>query len=141
MKAAGAIIVAVRVLSQALLPLAVTVLGGILVLLLLLVLMCRSYDKPGEGPTAAAGYRWGTPVVAALESYHRDYGRYPDSMLLLRPRYIANEALTPPPPLSGSVAYQLDHHGGYSLSFFYTPPSSTCTYTPANGRWNCSAAW
>ena len=140
MKAASAILGAVRVLAQVVAWVAIAVGGGIIMVILVLVLMCHSYDKPGEGPTAAAGYRWGAPVVAALESYHRDHGRYPDSLSILSPRYVSKEALATPRPIVGP-AYQLDHYGGYSLSFLYTPPSNTCTYTPASGRWNCTGAW
>ena len=132
---------AVRALSQAVLWAAIVVFGVFLVLLLLFLLTCATGEKPGEGPKAAAGYRWGEPIVAALETYRRDHGRYPDSLSVLTPRYVGNKALMLPPPLVGP-AYQLDHRGGYSLSFFYTGPASNhCTYTPATRGWNCSGAW
>ena len=129
----------VRALFQTVLWAATVVFGLFLVLLLLFVLMCATGEKPGEGPEAAAGYRWGEPIVAALETYHRDHGRYPDSLSVLTPRYVAKEVLTLPPPVAGP-GYQLDRRGGYSLSFFYTgPASNTCTYTPAKRRWTVPA--
>ena len=121
---------------------ALVVLGiSFLAVIALMVMMCATAEKPGEGPTAAAGYRWGAPVIAALEDYRRDHRRYPDNLSTLSPLYLAANALAPPRPLPISISYRVDSVG-YSLTFFYTGPASNhCTYTPSQARWRCSGAW
>src|SRR5262245_56088807 len=58
----------------------------------------------GEPPTARIGYRWAEPVIAGLERYRVDHGRYPDSLGLLVPTYVRERAQLALPSRGSFVA-------------------------------------
>jgi hypothetical protein len=106
---------------------------------------------PGQAtlqtPLAAAeraGTEHGFLLIAALESFNRDQGYYPDSLDLLIPVYL-NEI--PSPPQGHAYSYRLFEVGHplereiYWLAFrLRVAPGTICTYYRRLELWNCDPA-
>jgi hypothetical protein len=45
-------------------------------------------ETAGKGPIAEAGYRAAAPVIAAIDRFHEDHGRYPAKLQELVPHYL-----------------------------------------------------
>lgn len=107
-----------------------------LAILLLMLLSCRS---PGHGPKAERGYHRAEPVIAALEAFARDSGRYPRSLEALVPGYLDRDALAVPG--QAQEAYPFEYaiaDSTYRLSFRYVGPGmNRCTFHPVT-NWACT---
>jgi len=123
--------------------------------LILCVPSC-SWAPPGKGWKAKAGYRAAVPVIAALEKFHQEQGRYPADLSALVPAYLPNTrelrvrgksepVYSPHRDLSAhqqeydrfnEFGYQRDGDA-YSLSFSYTGPGmNRCAYDPLTKTWH-----
>jgi hypothetical protein len=102
------------------------------------VLACA---KPGEGSTAALGYRHCAPIIQALEEFRTAHQHYPASLDELSPDFLPSPALQPPRQLR-RVEYSVQPSGGYILGFDYTfPGTNTCDYSSVKKSWDCAGAW
>ena len=45
-------------------------------------------ETPGKGPVADAGYRNAALIIAAIDKFYQDHGRYPATLHELIPRYL-----------------------------------------------------
>lgn len=103
----------------------------------------------GEGRKAEAGFRHATPVIAALEEFHRDRGSYPVELEELVPTYLSSDKLLLPVPLGGGIQrirstasnnpriFSYDQDGNsYDLSFSYEGPGiNRCIYDSETKTW------
>ena len=107
----------------------------------------------GEGRKANAGYKAAVPVIAALEKFQRDHGRYPLNLNDLVPVYLPAEALLShgglqptysPRAAATAEGWDNDPRFGYTedsdhyvLEFSYTGPGmNTCWYDSKTKQWN-----
>lgn len=92
---------------------------------------CNLYGPPpGEGEKAEHYYAMATPIIAALEDYHRANNRYPQHLSELKPDFL------------DQVNWQEQMYeptdSGYELWFQYQGPGiNGCIYRPNEG-WTCS---
>lgn len=97
-------------------------------------------EKPGAGPRAEHGFAAAFPVTEALENYRNDYGKYPQNLDELVPKYLAQ---TPPQNEASEVrfTYYPDSRGEtFRLRFSYEIPMGgmdECSFTPEVKKWNC----
>ncbi len=70
-------------------------------------------------PALAAAAAKAQPIIDALETYHRDHGRYPGELQALVPEYLEAIAEPPPPLRYGWEYYPLA--GGEEFMLFATP--------------------
>ena len=90
-----------------------------------------SCETPGTGPVAEAGYRAATPVIAAIDRFHEDHGRYPAKLQDLVPHYLREvHQVAVFNSDQGDVAgfEYYPQRDRYELSFAYYTPD--CTITP-----------
>src|SRR5690348_5876494 len=84
------------------------------------------FDPPGKGPTAERGYAMSAPIIEALERYYVDNSRYPETLKVLRPKYV--EMIPEQEIEKGHLAY-FRRGQDYELSFTYGGPGmNTCIY-------------
>ncbi len=104
-------------------------------MLLLAVLLAAACEKPGEGAKAEAWYAAARPIIASLNSYHQDVGRYPQELSALVPVYLTE---VPKGPDGQPFEYKWIAPGtSYSLTFRYAGPGmNICAYTPETA-WRC----
>lgn len=94
-------------------------------------------DPPGVGEKAERGYTVCDPVIAALEQYKTDNGKYPELLEELLPNYLSE---IPTEVNDEPISYAITDES-YSLAFHYIGPGmNTCAYTPEN-KWKCSGAY
>ncbi len=100
-----------------------------------LALLLAGCEKPGEGAKAEAGYTAARPIIASLNTYHQDVGRYPEQLESLVPVYLTE---VPKGPDGQPFEYKWVAPGAdYSLTFRYAGPGmNVCTYTPET-EWKC----
>jgi hypothetical protein len=100
---------------------------------------CYFAGPPGKGAKAEAGYRAAVPVIAGLDAYHHDRGRYPSSLRQLVPHYIADPATL---TLRGRDFKGFEYHSrghAYTLGFtYYTSAVNDCSYDSNTKKWDCS---
>lgn len=103
---------------------------------ILFPLLLAGCPAPGAGPRAERGYRFGAPVIDALERHLQARGTYPDSLPQLVPAFLPASALREPQP-----GYPFQYRrtpDGYALTFRYTGPGMNhCTWTPRSRKWDC----
>lgn len=122
------------------------------------LLLTGCLTKPGKGRKANACYRAAAPVIAALEKYHADHGRYPLNLASLVPTYLPNtDALRARPKISPASHLRADFYphrpdnssfdwfwyqskeNAYSLMFQYTGPGlNSCSYDSTTKQWTAS---
>ena len=92
------------------------------------------------GPSAELGQQQAVPLIAALEEYYDDQGRYPDTAARLIPTYLSRipDSGWGKPlvyiPCSDGQDYTLDFHRSNGLS------NSYWGYTNRLGSWICAGA-
>lgn len=102
-------------------------------IVLAVLLFKAATQAPGEGMKAEQGYTLCAPVIAALESYYRTEGSYPQSLEELSPTYLTDL----PTQEDGSNLEYTAADSSYALGFHYTNPGfNECTYRPESG-WDC----
>lgn len=108
-----------------------------------MLLATAACPAPGEGVKAQRGYRRAEPIIAALDRFDADSGRYPGALTALVPTYLPDSALAVPTreqeryPWTNTLA-----GAAYSLQFRYTGPGSNeCTYFGTTRRWHCSGLY
>jgi hypothetical protein len=107
-------------------------LGSVLGLFLLFLAMCS--PPAGKGETAEVWFAAARPVIAALERYHGDRGKYPESLGVLVPGYLDSASL---PQNQYGFSYRPDS-GQYQLGFHYSGPAqNTCILKSPEKRWSC----
>lgn len=97
------------------------------------LLLCGCFPffipPPGKGPTAMMRYHQAKPLIAALETYHKEKQSYPHDTKELVPGYLDH--------MPEKISYT-GGGGAYALSFRYVSVCmNTCTYTPQGGKWDC----
>ena len=93
-------------------------------------------SEPAEHRLARA---YGTPVLDALDAFHRDSGAYPRTLPALVPRYLSPDALRAPEDsrLRSQFDYRADS-GRFELSIrYYGPGVNRCRVGPGR-QWLCS---
>ncbi|HWQ90230.1 MAG TPA: hypothetical protein VN673_01070 [Clostridia bacterium] len=123
----------------------------ILLLFAVCLLACLSgCTAPGKGRKAEAGYRAAAPVIAALEEFHSDRGRYPESLDELVPGYLSDkrallyrgraQPVNAPSQDNSIPEQEFGYHregGTYTLSFSYTGPGmNRCFYDSGTKTWH-----
>jgi hypothetical protein len=106
-------------------------------------------SAPGEGWKAREGFKHAAPVIAALEQFHKDHGKYPVELQELVPTYLSHDQLVVPSPLGAGVTrirptatydphvFSYDQNGeGYTLNFSYEGPGiNRCFYDSESRKW------
>jgi hypothetical protein len=109
-------------------------------------------SAPGEGWKAEKGFKHAVPVIAALEQFHKDQGKYPVELQELVPKYLSPDQLVLPSPLGGGVTrirptatydphiFSYDQNDeGYTLNFSYEGPGiNRCFYDSKTWEWSSS---
>jgi hypothetical protein len=93
----------------------------------------------GESGKSRLARAYGTPVVAALEEFHRDSGAYPAALRTLVPRYLSRPSLTAPD--SSVLGYPLEYRadsGTFSLTVRYVGPGMNTCRIRHGTAWRCS---
>ena len=119
--------------------------GSVLGICLLFMVTC--FGPPsGRGEKAEIGYAIAAPILSALERYHADHTRYPDSLRTLVPSYLSASQIPLPqdgPRFFGQegFAYLVDS-SGFTLGFRYSGPGSNrCVYKSTAKRWSCGGLY
>src|SRR5438309_1282229 len=60
-----------------------------LVLLVCCIAGCET-TRPEQSPQAEAGYRSAAPIIAAIDRFYKDHGRYPAKLAELLPKYLGH---------------------------------------------------
>jgi hypothetical protein len=114
--------------------------------LILITVLCFAFladkcgEKPGEGDVAKRGYTAAQPVIDALEKYHQENQKYPDTWIKLAPKYI-KELPKDGEGLRYNYMY-IDDKDTYRIGFSYDGSGvlgiSECTYYSNTKSWSCS---
>ncbi len=117
----------------------VTVAGIVVTGVLILVF---SGPAPANSPWAHLGMERASPVLAGLQSYLADTGRYPESLVVLTPKH-----LEPGPRVSGAFdnsgrfgtwRYRRVAPGSFELEFTFPGPGrNACRFTSSSREWFC----
>jgi hypothetical protein len=96
-------------------------------------------EHPGEGAKAERGYARGKIVIAAIDSFQRARGDWPDSLPELLPDFADSSALVVPSAPQERYPFEFGHEGdGYRLTFTYVGPGMNhCTYASDTKNWDC----
>jgi len=92
-----------------------------------------SCTPPGKGPRAEAGYERAAPILTALEGYHAQHNRYPDSLADLASDQVPRSTFTKAP-------FDYRRAGDdFELSFRYFGPGvNDCVFRASKRAWACS---
>lgn len=107
--------------------------------LLAAVFSAGCIEKPGEGKLARSGFLTAEPVIAALETYKNEQGKYPQALGELVPRYLESDPQKDENSEIRFTYYPVEENSSYSLRLSYPAFFGTddCSYTPKEKRWVC----
>lgn len=96
-------------------------------------------SPPGKGEAAERGYARAAPIIAALDSYHDQRGKYPTSLEELAPQFIPSVTAVQRPAAQSGYPWEYSRDSlGYALTFRYTGPGMNhCRYRPDTRAWAC----
>ncbi|MFZ2753085.1 MAG: hypothetical protein WAZ48_06515 [Lysobacteraceae bacterium] len=112
-----------------------------MVVIALIAFGLAACDDPGEGPRFEAGRKKAELVLAAIQEYRSDVGRYPASLDDLAPKYLRKKDLGEHVP-GRSIAFYYEPYpeGSFLFEFAYTGPGrNRCEYVPDSKptKWSC----
>jgi hypothetical protein len=98
-------------------------------------------ETPGKGPVAEEGYRQAAPVIAAIDKFREQHGRYPGKLQELVPHYLSHVRQVATfdsrrGNLQGFECYP--ERDQYELAFIYYSRSyeNICMYHSNTKKWN-----
>ena len=101
---------------------------------------------PGKGRKAETGFHAAAPIIAALDQYHAQQGRYPAKLQQLVQRYISSQSdfsLTRERyPIFNDLVRGFDYTrdgDAFTLRFRYSGPGmNDCVYDSRSKKWDSS---
>jgi hypothetical protein len=97
-------------------------------------------ETPGKGPVAEEGYRQAAPVIAAIDKFREDHGRYPIKLRELVPHYIPHvrqvaEFNSLRGDLQGFEYYPKQDRYGLNFVYYTSVYANTCCYDSHTKQW------
>jgi hypothetical protein len=120
--------------------------AAVLLCLLALSFSSACVEKPGEGKQAQQGFAAADPIIAALENYKNEQGRYPRRLRELVPQYLEKDPQKNPEKDDAGeirfIYYPAEENTSYNLRMSYPTlfGADECRYTPTEKKWACGGA-
>ena len=120
------------------------VLGALLMVALsLAAIVLKNYtayhQKPGNGEQAEAGYASAKKIIAGLDHFQKENGKYPQNLNELVPRFLEKNPQKDENAEIKFTYFPDQEKNTYRLRFIYEAPAGTaeCNYSPDDKNWNC----